>query len=112
MAKAKYTKDAAGYYKTMVWDGTFDEHGRKHRICLRSRKSSADLESKVKDVYGDVLFTAPLIAANVAHPLLQEIASELTTDGRCFSFCDFICPLPDIHVSLCYCISCSLYQAA
>ena len=42
--------------------------------------------SEVKDVYGDVLFTAPLIAANVAHPLLQEIASELTTDGRCFSF--------------------------
>jgi len=48
MAKAKYTKDPAGYFKTMVWDGTFDEHGRKHRICLRSRKSSADLESKVK----------------------------------------------------------------
>ena len=42
--------------------------------------------SEVKDVYGDVLFTAPLIAANVAHPLLQEIASELTTDSRCFSF--------------------------
>lgn len=42
--------------------------------------------SEVKDVYGDVLFTAPLIAANVAHPLLQEIASELTTDGRTFTF--------------------------
>ena len=42
--------------------------------------------SEVKDVYGDVLFTAPLIAANVAHPLLQEIESELTTDGRAFSF--------------------------
>ena len=47
MAKAKYTRDPAGYFKTMVWDGTFDEHGRKHRICLRSRKSSADLESQV-----------------------------------------------------------------
>ena len=47
MAKAKYTKDPAGYFKTMVWDGTFDEHGRKHRICLRSRTSSADLESQV-----------------------------------------------------------------
>ena len=42
--------------------------------------------SEIKDVYGDVLFTAPLIAANVAHPLLQEIESELTTDGRTFSF--------------------------
>lgn len=42
--------------------------------------------SEVKDVYGDVLFTAPLIAPNVAHPLLQEIAAELTADGRVFSF--------------------------
>ena len=42
--------------------------------------------SEIKDVYGDVLFTAPLIAANVAHPLLQELMGELTTDGRRFSF--------------------------
>lgn len=42
--------------------------------------------SEVKDVYGDVLFTAPLIAVNVAHPLLQEIEAELTADGRSFSF--------------------------
>jgi len=42
--------------------------------------------SEIKDVYGDVLFTAPLIAANVAHPLLQEIESELTADGRTFTF--------------------------
>ena len=42
--------------------------------------------SEVKDVYGDVLFTAPLIASNVAHPLLQEINKELTTDGRKFTF--------------------------
>ncbi len=42
--------------------------------------------SEVKDVYVDVLFTTPLIAANVAHPLLQEIAAELTAEGRVFSF--------------------------
>lgn len=42
--------------------------------------------SEIKDVYGDVLFTAPLVAANVAHPLLQEIEQELSTDGRTFSF--------------------------
>ena len=42
--------------------------------------------SEIKDVYGDLLFTAPLIAANVAHPLLQEIEAELTTEGRTFSF--------------------------
>lgn len=42
--------------------------------------------SEIKDVYVDVLFTAPLIAANVAHPLLQEIEAELTAEGRRFSF--------------------------
>ena len=42
--------------------------------------------SEVKDVYGDVLFTAPLIATNVAHPLLQEIETELLTSGREFTF--------------------------
>ena len=42
--------------------------------------------SEIKDVYGDVLFTAPLIAANVANPLLREIRSELDADGRRFTF--------------------------
>ena len=42
--------------------------------------------SAIKDLYGDVLFTAPLIAANVANPLLREIRSELATDGRKFGF--------------------------
>ena len=42
--------------------------------------------SEIKDVYGDVLFTAPLVASNVANPLLMEIRSELTDDGRVFSF--------------------------
>ena len=40
----------------------------------------------IKDVYGDVLFTAPLVCYNVAHPLLQEIYSELDNDDRVFSF--------------------------
>ena len=40
----------------------------------------------VKDWYGDVLFTAPAVAANVAHPLLQTILSELNTEGRKFTF--------------------------
>lgn len=42
--------------------------------------------SEIKDLYGDILFTAPLIAPNVAHPLLKEIVSEFETDGRKFSF--------------------------
>ena len=37
-------------------------------------------------MYGDVLFTAPLVAVNVANPLLKEIQSELGEDGRVFTF--------------------------
>lgn len=46
MAKAKYTKDSKGYFQTKVWDGTY-VNGKKHRITLRSSKSSKDLEQKV-----------------------------------------------------------------
>ena len=42
--------------------------------------------SAVKDYYGDILFTAPLVAINVAHPLLQTILEELQTEGRQFTF--------------------------
>ena len=33
-----------------------------------------------------MLFTAPSVAVNVAHPLLMELESELTAQGRQFSF--------------------------
>ena len=39
-----------------------------------------------KDFYVDLLYTAPLVATNVAHPLLQEIGSEMDAQGRVFSF--------------------------
>lgn len=42
--------------------------------------------SRIKDVYSEVLFGIPLIAVNLAHPLLQEIQSELNQEGRKFSF--------------------------
>ena len=42
--------------------------------------------AKIKDVYGDVLFTAPIVAANVAHPLLVYLNDELNSAGRKFTF--------------------------
>lgn len=42
--------------------------------------------ARIKDVYGDVLFTAPVVAVNVAHPLLQYLFDELNSDGRKFTF--------------------------
>ncbi len=42
--------------------------------------------SNIKDTYNDVLFTAPLVCINVAHPLLQEIDRELRNEERLFTF--------------------------
>ena len=42
--------------------------------------------SGVKDWYQDVLFAAPSVAANVAHPMLQELLAELRQPGRKFAF--------------------------
>ena len=47
MAKAKYTKGADGYFTTKTWDGSYNQDGTKHRVTLRSKKSSADLEKQV-----------------------------------------------------------------
>ena len=49
---------------------------------------NADWEkiAKVKDVYGDVLFTAPIVAVNVAHPLLVYMKDELNAKNRKFTF--------------------------
>ncbi|MBQ8092397.1 MAG: glucose-1-phosphatase [Clostridia bacterium] len=41
---------------------------------------------EIVDAFTEMLFTAPLVSVNVAHPLLQEIRNELTAEGRQFSF--------------------------
>lgn len=40
----------------------------------------------IVDTYSRMLFTAPLAAVNIAHPLIQEIRSELGAEGRKFGF--------------------------
>ena len=42
--------------------------------------------SAIKDWYGDVLFTAPAVARQVARPLLRTILEELQAEGRKFTF--------------------------
>jgi glucose-1-phosphatase len=44
------------------------------------------LISTIKDTYVDALYAAPLVAVNSANPLLKEIAAELNTEGRVFTF--------------------------
>ena len=40
----------------------------------------------IVDTYTEMLFAAPLVSVNVAHPLLQEIRDEMMAEGRKFSF--------------------------
>jgi glucose-1-phosphatase len=40
----------------------------------------------VKDTYQDVLFTAPIVAANVANPLIKYMYDELRSPDRKFTF--------------------------
>lgn len=47
MAKAKYKRGADGFFRTKIWDGTYNPDGSKHRKALKSEKSSADLEKQV-----------------------------------------------------------------
>ncbi|MBO7676203.1 MAG: histidine-type phosphatase [Erysipelotrichaceae bacterium] len=42
--------------------------------------------ARIKDVFSDVLYTTDLVSVNIAHPLLEEIDSELNNDDRLFSF--------------------------
>lgn len=42
--------------------------------------------SAIKDWYGEVLFTAPVVARQVARPLLRTLLEELQTEGRQFTF--------------------------
>ena len=53
-----------------------------HKLSLEDWTKIA----KVKDVYGDVLFTAPIVAVNVTHPLLQYMYDELNAKDRKFTF--------------------------
>lgn len=56
--------------------------GFGHDLSFRQWKEL----SEIKDVYGDVLFSAPLVSYNVAHPLLEEIKGELNNEERKFTF--------------------------
>ena len=42
--------------------------------------------SAIKDWYGDVLFTAPVVARQVARPLLQTMLEEMRAENRKFTF--------------------------
>lgn len=66
----------------------FYEEADERKAAFGHDLSISDWEkiAKIKDVYGDVLFTAPMMAYNVAHPLLVYINDELKAENRKFTF--------------------------
>ena len=40
----------------------------------------------IKDYYGDILFTAPIISVNISHCMLKRIQSEMAPEGHKFAF--------------------------
>ncbi len=71
MATAKYTKGKDGYFQARVWDGTYTDTGAKHRVTLRTKKSSRALEEMVKEMEEKVRNRDILKESNVS---VQEYA--------------------------------------
>ena len=65
------------YYEANLQNVAFGKH-----LSMKQWKDIAE----IKDVYQDVLFSAPKIATNIASPLLKEIRAELDNNTRSFSF--------------------------
>ena len=59
---------------------------RKAAFGHRITKKQWEQIASIKDVYGDVLFTAPAVATNVAYPLLKLMDKELKRKNRKFTF--------------------------
>lgn len=66
----------------------FYEQPDSMKAAFGHKLSRKDWEkiAHVKDTYQDVLFTAPIVAANVAHPLIQYMYDELRSPARKFTF--------------------------
>lgn len=54
MARTKYTRGADGFFRTRAWDGTYNLDGTKHRVNLKSDKSSKDLENQVNNLKNQI----------------------------------------------------------
>jgi len=67
MAKAKYTyNDKRKEWVTLAWDGTYNADGSKHRKMLTSKKSSKDLEEKVRLLKSSIESNGATVAGNIS----------------------------------------------
>lgn len=67
MAKAKYTyNEKRKEWVTLAWDGTYNADGSKHRKMISSKKSSKDLEEKIRLLKTAVESNGATLAGNVS----------------------------------------------
>ena len=52
------------------------------RLCFNDWKRLA----YIKDYYGEILFTAPIISVNISHCMLKRIQTEMLPEGHKFAF--------------------------
>lgn len=52
------------------------------RLCFNDWKRLA----YIKDYYGEILFTAPIISVNISHCMLKRIQAEMLPEGHKFAF--------------------------
>ena len=80
----------------------YEEHDKKKAAFGRDLTFDQWREiAGIKDVYVDVLYTAPLVAVNLANPLLMEIRNEIDKPGRKFTFlCGHDSNLSSVHAAL------------
>ena len=79
-------KTACSVSDAMVLQYYEEEDAEKAAFGNKLTEAQWDDIAEIKDVYSDVLFSAPLVARNVANPLLKEILSEMTQEERQFTF--------------------------
>lgn len=106
MAKCKYAyNDQRKEWHTMVYDGTLNPNGTKHRKHITSKKSSADLEKKV-EAFKQSLKEREQRATNItfgdysAQWLdLYKTSKELNTQ-KMYSFVvnNYLAPLHDVRL--------------
>lgn len=67
MAKAKYTyNEKRKEWYTLAWDGTYNADGSKHRKWVSSKKSSKDLEEKIRQLKTAIESNGATLAGNIS----------------------------------------------
>lgn len=103
MAVAKYKKNNRGYYEAKIWDGTYNTDGSKHRLSIRSKLSSADLERKVNDFKNNLSNDEPVAVITLGEYAdkwfsLYAQNKEMNTRKMYMATIKYLYPISDVRL--------------